>query len=365
MNRVVVVGGGIAGVSAAAWLSEHAEVILFEMEDVLAFHTTGRSAALYVTNYGSSGMRPLSVASRSYLEDPPSDVVDGPLLSNRGLLWVANTENRDDLDDLMGPGTRRLESADAIELVPSLRKHWLGGAVFEEDASDIDVAALHQSFVRRARKNGAEIRVGEGVVQIEPNTGGWDITTDSSSTHCDVVVNAAGAWGDRVAQMAGIPPIGLEAKRRTAFMVPGREEASGWPMVVESQQEFYFKPDGPQFLCSLAEEELSEPTDPRPRMEDVALAIERINTATHLEIKSVNSEWTGLRTFAPDRELVIGEEPTAAGFFWLVGQGGTGIQTSPAYGQLLSGLVTSGAPPQNLVDAGVDIGAYDPARFRD
>ena len=180
-----------------------------------------------------------------------------------------------------------------------------------------------------------------------------------------MIVNAAGAWGDQVAALAGIPPVGLVPKRRTAFMVPGNNDAVDWPMVVESRQEFYFKPDGPQFLCSLAEEEPSEPTDPRPRMEDVALAIDRINTATTLAIRTVNSQWTGLRTFAPDRELVIGEEPTSPGFFWLVGQGGTGIQTSPGYGQLLAGLVTDGSAPQPLVDAGVDVAAYSPGRFRD
>ena len=365
MSRAVVIGGGIAGASAAAWLSESSEVWLYEMEDVLAFHTTGRSAALYVSNYGSTGMRPLSIASRPYLENPPEEYVDAPLLTDRGLLWIAGQHAFEDLEHLMGPHSEPLSPAEAVGMVPALSQEWLSGAILEKDAADIDVAALHQSFVRRARSNGAKIEVGAPVTGIEERSAGWRVTTTHGAIDCDVVVNAAGAWGDQTAALAGIPTVGLAPKRRTAFMVPGRDGASTWPMVVDSRQEFYFKPDGPQFLCSLAEEEPSDPTDPRPRMEDVALAIERINSATNLEIRSVNSQWTGLRTFAPDRELVIGEEPTAPGFFWLVGQGGTGIQTSPGYGQLIAGLVTTGSPPQHLVDAGVDVAAYSPGRFRD
>jgi D-arginine dehydrogenase len=164
--------------------------------------------------------------------------------------------------------------------------------------------------------------------------------------------------------MAGIEPIGLQPMRRTAFMVPGDHAYSGWPMVVDIDHNFYFRPDGAQLLCSLAEEKASQPVDPRPELEDVALAIERINQATTLEIRSVNSQWTGLRTFAPDRDMVIGEEPTAPGFFWLVGQGGTGIMTSPAYGALIACQVLGLPPPLDLALAGVDPTTTAPDRLR-
>jgi D-arginine dehydrogenase len=176
------------------------------------------------------------------------------------------------------------------------------------------------------------------------------------------VVNASGAWGDVVAGLAGIEPVGLQPMRRTAFMVPGDGTYATWPFVVDVDQLFYFRPDGAQILCSLAEERPSPPVDPRPDMADVALAIERINGATTLDIRSVNSQWTGLRTFAPDREMVIGEEPTAPGFFWLVGQGGTGIQTAPAYGALVASQVLASALPPGL--SGIDPAITSPARFR-
>jgi D-arginine dehydrogenase len=178
------------------------------------------------------------------------------------------------------------------------------------------------------------------------------------------VVNASGAWGDLVAGLAGIEPIGLQPMRRTAFMVPGDAACADWPFVVDIEERFYFRPDGAQFLCSLAEETLSPPIDPRPEMADIAIAIDRINEATTLGIRTVSSQWTGLRTFAPDREMVIGPEPGTPGFFWLVGQGGTGIQTSPACGALVAALVTGTPPPPELDAAGIDPDQYSPDRFR-
>jgi D-arginine dehydrogenase len=190
------------------------------------------------------------------------------------------------------------------------------------------------------------------------------VRSEETEVTTSVVVNASGAWADRVAVLADVAPIGMQPMRRTAFMVPGNEESSTWPMIVEANETFYFRPDGVQFLCSLAEEVPSEPMDARPRMEDVALAIQRINEATTLDIRTVSSQWAGLRTFSPDRDLVIGEDPTAPGFFWLGGQGGIGIQTSPAYGKLLSCLVTGEDLPTHFTEMGVDPSKTSPARFR-
>jgi D-arginine dehydrogenase len=366
----VVIGGGMAGVSAAAHLSAFGSVVLLEAEQSLAFHTTGRSAAVYVVNYGAQGTRPLAAASREFLESPPEGSTDGPLLSDRGLLWIADANQAPLLDAVVEEATipgheiHHLEPADALQMVPALRPEKVGRAMFEPTARDIDVALLHQAYVRIARRNGAEIRTGAPVTTLKASGGRWTITAGGDTFECGAVVNACGAWGDMLAALGGVEPLGLQPMRRTAFMVPGSEAFASWPMVIDVEHRFYFKPDGVQILCSLAEENPDDPGDPKPRMEDVALALERINESTTLDIRSVNSSWTGLRTFAPDRELVIGEDPTAPGFFWLVGLGGIGIATSPGYGALLAALATGSEPSAALTAAGVDPTLLSPARFR-
>lgn len=370
MTDFVVIGGGIAGVSAAAHLAPYGSVVLVEMEDNLAYHTSGRSAAMLVEDYGSAGARPLVKAARPFLEEPPEGAVDGDLLSARPVLWVAPVDGLGDLEVMAeagrdnGADAHLLNSAEVVELAPLMRSEWVGGGLLEDSGADIDVAALHQAYVRIARRHDAEIRTGSPVEAMERQGAGWNVSAGGDELTCGAVVNAAGAWGDVIARMAGLEPIGLQPMRRTAFMVPGREDSAHWPMVVEVNENWYVKPDGVQFLCSLAEEVPSEPMDARPRIEDVTLAIERINQATTLDIRTVNSEWAGLRTFAPDRDLVIGEDPTAPGFFWLVGQGGIGIQTSPAYGALLAAQALGTSLPAALTEAGVDPARTHPARFR-
>jgi len=366
----IVVGGGIAGVAAAAHLAPRGTVRLLEMEPSLAYHTSGRSAAMLVENYGSAGSRPLVKAARPFLESPPEGSVDAPLLSDRAVMWVADRDGLTDLEAKAEAGSANgavselLGPAAVIERMPALRSDWVAGGIYEPSGADIDVAALHQAFVRIARKHDAEIVRDSPVSAITRDGNSWLVTASGRRERAKSIVDAAGAWGDEVARMAGVAPIGLQPYRRTAFMVPGREEATSWPMIVETHENWYLRPDGVQFLCSLAEEVPSEPVDARPRMEDVALAIERINAATTLDIRTVNSQWTGLRTFAPDRDLVVGEDPTAPGFFWLVGQGGIGMQTSPAYGALLASLVVGEGLPAGFAEVGVDPERTSPARFR-
>ncbi len=370
MTDFVVIGGGIAGVSAAAALAPHGTVTLVEAEGSLAQHTTGRSAALFVANYGGRGSRPLAHASLPFLENPPDGATNAPLLSDRGALWIADPGQMDHLDSIAeegaksGAGSVQVDTDEVLRLVPKLRGDRVAGGLYEPSARDIDVAALHQAFVRIARRHGADVRTSSPVTALSGSHSGWRVTTPDGDLDCSAVVNASGAWGDLVAGLAGIEAVGLRPMRRTAFMVPGDHEYAGWPMVVDVDHRFYFRPDGPQLLCSLAEENPDAPGDPKPRMEDVALAIDRINQATTLDIRTVNSQWTGLRTFAPDGELVVGEEPTAPGFFWLVGQGGTGIMTSPAYGELLAAQILGTPLPAHLIDVGVNVTTTSPARFR-
>jgi D-arginine dehydrogenase len=370
MPDFVVIGGGIAGVAAAAHLAPHGSVTVLEMEATLAYHTTGRSAAMFIINYGGEASRPLARASQGFLENPPEGSTDSSLLTVRGALWVADQHQMKQLRQIgregeeSGAGSMMIGPAEVLDLVPIMNPDHLAGGLWEPNAYDLDVAALHQAFVRLARHSGAEIRTSTPVTSLAPLTSGWRVSTLGGEIDCRAVVNASGAWGDQVALLAGVEPVGLQPMRRTAFMIPGSEVYSGWPLVADVDHGYYFRPDGTQLLCSLAEETPSPPEDPRPRMEDVALAIERINTATTLGIRTVNSQWTGLRTFAPDRDMVIGEEPTAPGFFWLVGQGGTGITNSPAYGALVASQILSADPPPELAAAGVDPKKTLPDRFR-
>lgn len=366
---VVVIGGGIAGVSAAAELATRsARVLLLERESQLAYHTTGRSAALYLENYGHPAIRPLSRASRSMFASPPPDVAEGPLFGEaRGALTVGEAGHEGELDQQLlageasGTPVQRISAADAIARVPALRPEKVIGALWEPDATDIDVAGTHQMYVRSLRRSGGEIRTSMPVTGLRLQDGAWSVACGGDRLMARHVVDAAGAWGDQVAALAGLRPVGLTPMRRTAFMVAGSTEGLHWPLVIGAGHDYYFKPDGPQLLCSPSEEEPEEPGDPRPREEDIAFAIERINQVSKLGIRSVRSSWTGQRTFSPDRAMVIGPDPEAPSFHWLVGQGGTGIQTAPAAARLLAGLALDGSPPTDL--AHVEVGALSPGRF--
>lgn len=367
---VVVVGGGIAGVSAAYHLSATHRVVLFEAAPQLAYHSTGRSAALLVENYGAEPIRPLTKASRRFLTDPPSELVDGSLVEPRGVLWLGNQDQEESLDEvetgarLVGSVVERWTTERAIDAVPALRQAAVAAAVYEPGPLDIDVAGLHQAFVRGIRRSDGELLTSAPVTALTRESNGWRVEAGDKTLFAKVVVNAAGAWGDQMAQMAGVEPVGLTPMRRTAFMVPGKDDWSRWPMVIDADHRFYFKPDGVQVLCSPADETPVEPCDARPDELDVARAIDRINTATTLNIRSVRSAWAGLRTFSPDRSMVIGPDPAAPEFVWLVGQGGTGIQTAPAAGELVAAQVRGEGLPTGLAEHGVDPEALAVARLR-
>lgn len=368
---VVVVGGGIAGVSAAYHLAETHSVVLVEAEAHLAHHSTGRSAALFFENYGALPIRPLTRASLSFFTEPPGGLTEAALVSPRGAMWIADPDQRATLERIRDEGrstgstVQELSPTAAVDKVPVLRLDRLASALWEPDPLDLDVAAIHQAFVRGFRAAGGTILTSSRVTGLAFDGNRWSIEAGRECLSAPVVVDAAGAWGDAVADLAGVRPVGLQPRRRTAFMVAGDEAWSTWPMVVDADHRFYFKPDGPQLLCSPADETPSDPTDARPDPVDVALAIERINRATTLGIRSVRSEWAGLRTFAPDGSMVIGRDPGRPEFVWLVGQGGTGIQTAPAAGALTASVVREEPLPASLDSAGVDPEALGPRRLRD
>lgn len=367
---MLVIGGGIAGVSVGAALVGQAHVTLVEREHALAYHTTGRSAALFFENYGAGSIRPLTRASRRYFTEPPAGLVDHPLMTPRGALTIAGEDRVEHLEALLAEGlasganVERIAPERAMTMCPAIRPDAVAAALWEPDAADIDVAGLHQSFVRALRAGGGNVIARAELTSATHDGSRWHADIGETVWEGDVIVDAAGAWGDEVAARCGIDRVGLQPLRRTAFMVAGSASSRGWPAVIEADHAWYFKPDGDQILCSLADETPSPPCDARPEEIDVARAIDRINTATDLGIRHVRSQWAGLRTFAPDRSMVIGPEPGRPGFVWLVGQGGTGIQTAPAAGRLAAALVRGATAPDDIVAAGLDAEAVSPQRFR-
>ena len=330
-------------------------VAVVEREASLAAHSTGRSAAQFLASYGEPANRVLSAASRPFLEGGADGLADRELLVPRNVLWVApagfepSLEDRIAANETTGTPSERLDAVDAIKLCPVLDPQWLDAGVIEYGGFDIDVAELHQAFLRGARAEGAAVLREHGVRALAYHDGCWQVDVGEQVLNCATVVNAAGAWADEVAHMAGVSPLGLQPYRRTVFTFASHHESAGWPLIVGVDESFYFKPEGAdQFLASPADEDPIEPCDVKPREIDVAAGIEAVNRATVLDVRSVRSTWAGLRTFAPDRVPVVGFDPDVPGFCWCAGQGGTGIQTSPAVASLVADVISGEAPAQPL-----------------
>ena len=362
-SDAVVIGGGIAGVSAAYSLTARgADVVVVEQEDSLAAHSTGRSAAQYIETYGGPVNQALTVASREFLLSDADGLADGAVLSRRPSLWVGTEASLDQLERLrlemlpLSPGLVRLEPSEVLAHCPVLDPAWVGGGVLEPGSYDIDVAGLHQAFLRGARRGGAAIVRSSAVTALVHLNGHWQVRTAAGSFGAPVVVNAAGAWADEVARMAGVGTLGLTPMRRTVFTfaAPGdlpAEDVWRWPLVADIAGDFYFKPEGPsQLLGSPADETPDAPCDARATEVDVARGIDAVNGATTLGVRAVRSVWAGLRTFAPDRCPVAGTDESAEGFVWCAGQGGTGIQTSRAMGEVVAAAASGAAPPAPLAD---------------
>lgn len=367
----VVVGAGIAGASVAYELAAHGSVAVLERETIPGYHTTGRSAAVFTEAYERGPVRALTIASREHLESPPEDFSPGPLLSPLPVMLIGRRDQEPRLAeharDVAGlVPVDRLDGEDAVAACPVLRPGYVAAALLEPGSMEIDVHALHQGFLSSARRRGARVLTSTPVTGLKASAHAVQVVAGNSELEAGVVVIAAGAWADRVAGAAGARPVGLTPLRRTAFTFPAPERAdtTGWPMVVDIDEDFYFKPEGAQFMGSPAEETPMHPHDARAEEADVALAIERINTATTLDIHHVRRTWAGLRTFAPDRSPVVGFDPEVPGVFWLAGQGGFGIMTSPAMARLAAGLITEQRIPEDLAEAGVRAEMLSPGRFR-
>ena len=365
---VVVIGGGIAGISAAFELAGTGhEVALVEREPTLTAHSTGRSAAQFLASYGEATNRRLSAASRQFLDSRADGLADSDVLLPRNVLWVAPARHEAHLAERLranattGTPCDLLDVNEAMRVCGALDPAWVAGAVLEHGGFDIDVAGLHQAYVRGARSRGVRILRQYGVRGLDPAGDGWRVRTDAAEFHCRVVVNAAGAWTDEVATFAGARRLGMRPLRRTVFTFATSHDCDDWPLVISADESFYFKPEGPgQLLGSPADEHPDRPGDARPREVDVALGIEAVNRATTLSIRAVRSTWAGLRTFSPDRVPVVGFDPHVPGFFWCAGQGGTGIQTAPAVARLTAELIGGELPAG---DSGALASQLSPKRF--
>jgi len=367
---VAIIGGGIGGATAACHVAPDHRVVLLEQENELAYHTTSRSAAVYLEHDGGYVFHRLNRAARDFLDHRHAEL-DAPLLEPMPVLNVGTEAMRDHMRaeaaeaSQMTPAIRFVEGTEITDLCPVLKPDVASVAVLEASAASLDVMALHQLYVRKARAAGAEIRRSAKVTAIERLDSGYRLTTPTGAISAGVVVNAAGAWGDVVANLAGVEPIGLKPKRRTAFTVRIDQDPTSWPLVYAASMDHhcYFKPEaGNQLLCSLADETPSEPVDARPEEIDVAKAIDHINHLTTLDIRSVATSWAGLRTFAPDRDPVFGFDDQAEGWFWMVGQGGWGIVSSPVAGEICASAIAGNGFPQRLIDAGLTAAHLNPRR---
>lgn len=363
---VVVLGSGIAGASIAAHLAPFCKVTLIEREEVSGYHTTGRSAAMFMPSYGAEATHPLTRASRAFLHEPPPGF-GGNLLRPRAAMHVARSDQLAGLNDL----ARRMDnpiplsSSEAIQHVPILRRKGVAGAVLEPDAGDIDVGRLHSGWLRQAREHGAEIRLGVGDYSIARCRGLWRLRGSNWTMQSPVLVNATGAWADETAMAAGLAPKRVEALQRTVVLVdaPPHDGFQDWPIVKDVGEQFYFRPFAGRLLITPADEEPSPPCDAQPDPLDIACAMMRFHDVADYDVRAIRHKWAGLRTFAPDRAPIIGWSEEASGFFWFAGLGGIGIQTAPASGRLAAALLLGAPPPAELIDQGLQVSALRPARF--
>ena len=366
---IAVIGAGIAGAGVAAELAPHARVALLERESAPGYHTTGRSAALFTKTYGPAVIRALSRASEAFFDAPGEGFADHPLLTPRGTVLCARADQIARLEAELaelGPASRirRIDAAEARQLCPLLRADYLAAALRDDESRDIDVDALHRGFLRRLAAAGGATRLRAEVTALAPDPAGWRLALREDEITADVVVNAAGAWADEIGAMAGAARIGLQPKRRTAAIVaaPDGVDPARMHMVVDIAEEFYLKPEAGKLLISPADETPSPPCDAQPEEIDVAIAVDRIECAFDLTVRRIEHKWAGLRSFVADKCPVVGFDPQRAGFFWLAGQGGYGIQTAPALSRTAAALVRGARVPSDIADQGVSAEALGPAR---
>lgn len=361
---ILIIGAGIAGASSAAFASQTHRVALIEAEEVAGYHSTGRSAGVWILNYGPPDVQVLTGLSRPFFETPPPGFTEVPLMSQRPVVSLAPPAQLAHLDEKLaeGQGLEEISIAELRRWVPALNPDYASRACIERDAFDMDVASLHQGFLRQLKSQGGTLALRSRTGRIERHSGLWQIeVTGGALYHAPILINAAGSWADEVAIQAGRRPIGLQPKRRTGVIVdPAPFTPTDWPLLGDVDHSWYCRPEArTRLMLSPADETDMDPQDIQPDELDVAIAIDRVQQALTLDIRRVEHRWAGLRSFTPDRSLAIGLDQDRDGFFWCAGQGGYGIQTSPAAGRLMADLVCGRDPG----DAAKILAQIDPRRF--
>ncbi|MFK8331552.1 NAD(P)/FAD-dependent oxidoreductase [Pseudomonas sp. BJa5] len=369
----IIIGAGIAGASTGYWLAAHGRVVLLEREAQPGYHSTGRSAALYTAAYGTPQVRALTLASRDFFDHPPAGFAEHPLLTPRGEMTVDFNGDPQELQrqyqsaKACVPQVELLDADQACARLPVLRREKVHGALYDPSASDIDTDALHQGYLRGIRRQQGEVHSDCEVQRLERDADGhWQVHTNRGSFSAPVLINAAGAWADQIGALAGAQPLGLQPKRRAAFIFAGPEgiDSHAWPMLVSLDESFYMKPDAGMLLGSPANADPVEPHDVQAEELDIAMGIYQIEEATTLSIRRPTRTWAGLRSFVSDGDLVAGFDPQVPGLFWVAAQGGYGIQTSPAMGQASAALVRGQALGEHLEGFGLSAEALSPRRLQ-
>lgn len=369
----IIIGAGIAGASTGYWLAGHGRVLLLERESQPGYHSTGRSAALYTAAYGTPQVRALTLASRAFFDHPPAGFAEHPLLSPRGEMTVDLNGDPEELQrqyqsaKACVPEVELLSAEQACARLPVVRRDKVHGALYDPSASDIDTDALHQGYLRGIRRQQGEVHSDCEVQQLRRDADGlWQVQTSRGSFSAPVLINAAGAWADKIAELAGAQPLGLQPKRRAAFIFAGPEgiDSHAWPMLVSLDESFYMKPDAGMLLGSPANADPVEPHDVQAEELDIAMGIYQIEEATTLSIRRPTRTWAGLRSFVADGDLVAGFDPQVPGLFWVAAQGGYGIQTSPAMGQASAALVRGEDLPEALKGFGLNAAMLSPRRLQ-
>jgi len=370
---IVIIGAGIAGASLAAVLAtdhkKQARIVLLEGESQPGYHSTGRSAALLVLNYGPPSIRALTQAAFGFFASPPDGFAAAPLITERPMMTVARADQMEALENSFAnlhPDSQAtwLTGAAICEAQPMLRKSYAEAAYLEQDGQDIDVAALHQGYLRSFKNAGGILHTNAAVTRLQKSGSTWQIETRTTRYEAPIVVNAAGAWADEIAALAGVDKIGLVPKRRTAVIIaaPDGFDTAALPATDDVDEEFYLKPDAGRLLISPADRTPSPPCDAQPDEMDVAICVDRIMTAFDIDVRRIDTKWAGLRSFVADGSPVVGYSDHTDGFFWLAGQGGYGIQTAPALSQVAAALLCKRALPDIMKGHDFDPAQIAPSR---
>jgi D-arginine dehydrogenase len=360
----LIIGGGIAGLSAAARLAEHGRAVVLEAEQAIGHHSSGRSVTFSHYGIGDAIVRGLTAYSRPFFETPPEGFSPSPLARIQSALYAGSEAALDRIDALhdrmapFNPLLRRVDSAELTRLCPILRtgSGELSHGLFDPAGLKLDADALLQFFARAVRVRGGEVHTGQRIAAIEHMAESWSVRTEGGSAwSAPVLVNAAGAWADRIAELAGVQPLGLTPLRRTIIVVdpPAGMEVADWPFVHSVLGDFYMLPETGRLLVSPVDEIASDPCDAWPEEVDIATAAAKLEEYTFLQVRRIAHSWAGLRSFVSDRVPTAGFAPDAPGFFWLAGQGGYGLQTAPAMAQVVEALVAGQRWPEGLARLGV------------